>query len=110
MQGPNMTHLAPENAQLYGKSARRQPGCGRSHFSANDKPGARAAMDRVATVAQALGLTFSRLSSPYPFHSSQLVPVAKAFRTAIARQARKGTRTRNRFPTGTLHPIVDETT
>jgi acyl transferase domain-containing protein len=51
--------------------------------------GATAAMDRVAGVAQALGIAFSRLAAPYPFHSSQLVPVAKAFRTAITCQARQ---------------------
>jgi acyl transferase domain-containing protein len=54
--------------------------------------GATAAMDRIAGVAQALGLAFARLPSPYPFHSSQLVPIAKAFRTAISRQARKALR------------------
>jgi acyl transferase domain-containing protein len=54
--------------------------------------GATAAMDRIAGVAQALGVTFARLPSPYPFHSSQLVPVAKAFRTAISRQRRNALR------------------
>jgi acyl carrier protein len=63
--------------------------------------GAAAAMDRVASVAQALGITFARLASPYPFHSSQLVPVAKAFRTAISRYPRKPLR----FPT--YSPILE---
>jgi malonyl CoA-acyl carrier protein transacylase/acyl carrier protein len=63
--------------------------------------GAGAAMDRVAGVAQALGITFARLASPYPFHSAQLVPVAKAFRTAISRQDRQP----SRFPT--YSPILE---
>jgi acyl transferase domain-containing protein len=63
--------------------------------------GAGAAMDRVAGVAQALGISFVRLASPYPFHSAQLVPVAKAFRTAISRQDRQP----SRFPT--YSPILE---
>jgi malonyl CoA-acyl carrier protein transacylase len=42
------------------------------------------AMDRLGIVAQALGLSFIRLASAYPFHNALLEPAAQAFQVALS--------------------------
>jgi acyl transferase domain-containing protein len=42
------------------------------------------AMDRMAIVAQTLGLSFVRLASAYPFHNALLEPAAQGFKSALS--------------------------